>query len=143
MKIERFEDLLVWQEARVVVNNIYRFIDHNKKFANDLRFKSQITSAGISIMANIAEGFSRRSNKEFKQFLFIAKGSIAEVQSHLYVALDLKYIDSQEFQKIYALLDKIARLTSRLITYLRSREQSTSASINTKNSTNSKNPIIH
>ncbi len=122
MRIEKFEDVLAWQGARSLVVTIHQFIKQNKIFANDFRFRSQITSASISIMSNIAEGFARRSNKEFIQFLFIAKGSIAEVQSQLYVALDLKYISSQEFHQAYQQLDKTARLISKLITYLYSHK---------------------
>ena len=120
MKIERFEDINSWQEARILVKATYSAITLSKKFEQDLRFKSQITSATISIMSNIAEGFSRKSDKEFIQFLFIAKGSIAETQSLLYVALDLNYIQQKEFDEFYKQTDKIARLTSRFITYLKS-----------------------
>jgi len=69
-------------------------------------------------MSNIAEGFSRRSDREFVQFLFIAKGSCAEVQSLFYVALDQQYMTDNDFQKLYAQADKVAKLTSGLITYL-------------------------
>jgi four helix bundle protein len=73
-------------------------------------------------MANIAEGFIRRSNKEFIQFLFISMSSAAEVQSHLYVALDQGYIDQIGFDSAYKQADKTARIISGLITYLRTRE---------------------
>lgn len=71
-------------------------------------------------MANIAEGFIRRSDKEFVQFLFIAMASCAEVQSHLYIASDQKYLDEMAFQEIYNQADKTARMISGLIKYLRS-----------------------
>jgi four helix bundle protein len=80
----------------------------------------QMKRAAISIMANIAEGFSRRGNKEFVQFLFIAKSSAAELQSHLYVALDQGYIDRSEFDEIYREADKVQRKISSLIKYLKS-----------------------
>jgi len=73
-------------------------------------------------MANIAEGFIRRSNKEFIQFLFISMSSAAEVQSHLYVASDQRYIDQIGFDVVYKQADKTARIISGLITYLRTRE---------------------
>ncbi len=98
MNIERFEDIRAWQEARVMVNMIYEAVRSSREFANDYRFRGQIQSAAVSIMSNIAEGFSRRSRKEFTQFLFVAKGSAAEVQSQLYIALDQGYISKEKFQ---------------------------------------------
>ena len=70
-------------------------------------------------MANIAEGFSRQTNKEFIQFLFIAKSSATEAQSHLYVALDQGYLNQKEFNDLYKSLDKIQRQLSNLIKYLK------------------------
>jgi len=123
MKIKRFEDIEAWQEARKLVKSIYGIASKSNKFRSDLRFKAQITSASTSIMSNIAEGFSRKSNKEFRQFLFIAKGSIAEVQSQLYIATDLNYINSDDFEQNYNQLDKIARMLSKFITYLNTTQQ--------------------
>jgi len=91
MKIGRFEEINAWQEARKLVRMVYNTINKNNNFKTDLRFKSQITSSAVSTMSNIAESFSRNSNKEFARFLFISKGSLAELQSLLYVALDLNY----------------------------------------------------
>ncbi len=96
MKIERFEDLQAWQEARVLVSEIYRAVRLSNSLKQDRRFRDQITSAAVSVMSNMAEGFSRRSDREFTQYLFIAKGSRAEVQSLLYVALDQEYINHTE-----------------------------------------------
>ncbi|MFQ5794302.1 MAG: four helix bundle protein [Candidatus Bipolaricaulia bacterium] len=99
-KIERFEDIRAWGEAREVVNNIYN-VTGRGSFAQDFSLKDQIRRAAISIPSNIAEGFSRHSNKEFIQFLFVAKGSAAEVQSQRYTALDQGYISQEEFDNIY------------------------------------------
>jgi four helix bundle protein len=74
-------------------------------------------------MANIAEGFSRKSNKEFIQFLFISKASAAELQSHLYIALDQGLIDNASFENLYQHADKVQRQTSNLIKYLNSTIQ--------------------
>lgn len=123
MKIEKFEDIVAWQEARVLTKIIYDTARINKSFWNDYKFREQITSASVSIMANIAEGFSRRSNKEFIQFLFISKGSCAEVQSHLYVALDQKYIAEEKFKDVFKQTDKLARLISNFISYLLKRRR--------------------
>jgi four helix bundle protein len=118
MKIEKFEDIQAWQEARILVEMIYGAIKLNKSFYNDYKFREQITDAAVSIMSNIAEGFSRRSNKEFIQFLFISKSSAAEVQSHLYVALDQEYMTKPQFNMMYDQADKICRYVSNFITYL-------------------------
>ena len=101
---------------------VYR-ISGSGDFSRDYALRDQIRRAAVSVMANIAEGFSRRSNREFIQFLFMAKASAAEVQSHLYVALDQGYIGTEEFQKIYERLDLCARQISRLITYLLHSDQ--------------------
>ncbi|MBM3118682.1 MAG: four helix bundle protein [Chloroflexi bacterium] len=118
MTIERFEDIKAWQEARVLAKMIYDAVNSDKGFSNDYKFREQIQSATVSIMSNIAEGFSRRTAKEFIQFLFIAKGSAAEVQSQLYVALDQGYISQQEFEELYSKSDGVARLISGFIRYL-------------------------
>ncbi len=123
MKIEKFEDIKAWQEARVLVNIIYDATKSNKNFTGDYKFRGQIHNAAVSVMSNIAEGFSRRSTKEFIQFLFIAKGSIAEVQSQLYVALDQSYINEEKFNELYSKSDEVARLLSGFIRYLLNKDK--------------------
>lgn len=118
MKIQRFEELECWKEARQLVNMVYESVKSSTNFQKDFRLNSQITGAAVSTMSNIAEGFSRRSNKEFVQFLFISKSSATEVQSEAYVALDQKYIDQEVFEKIYHQAEKVSKLNSGLITYL-------------------------
>ena len=93
----------------------------NDSFKKDLRLCSQIQAAAASIMANIAEGFIRRSSKEFVQFLFIGMSSAAEVQSHLYIALDQGYIDQLQFNAIYQQSNKVGMIISGLIKYLRTK----------------------
>ena len=121
MKITRFEDIQAWQEARKLVKKVYDAIKEGKEFQRDLRLVSQIQGAAVSAMANIAEGFSRRSNKEFIQFLFISKSSAAEVQSHLYVALDQGYMAKEKFEEIYAQADLVSKMISGFIKYLNSQ----------------------
>jgi len=138
MTIERFEDIKAWQEARLLTKMIYDTSKSEKSFNKDYKFSAQIQSATVSIMSNIAEGFSRRTTKEFIQFLFIAKGSTAEVQSQLYVALDQGYIDRQRFEELYSKSDEVARLTSGFIRYpsnkdKRSRHNELSNTRNSKN----------
>src|SRR3989304_1217429 len=118
MKIERFEDLQAWKEARALVSQIYRAIRTAESLKRDYRFRDQIAAAAVSVMSNVAEGFSRRSDREFTQYLFIAKGSCAEVQSLLYVALDQEYISQTDFEALYEQAEKAAKLISGLITYL-------------------------
>jgi four helix bundle protein len=118
MKLTRFEDLECWQEARKTANHIYSLCNKNS-LRKDYALSDQLKRSGISIMANIAEGFSRQSNKEFVQFLFIAKSSAAEVQSHLYIALDQRYIEQNHFDSLFHSLEKIQKQISNLIKYLK------------------------
>jgi four helix bundle protein len=121
MKINHFEELECWQEARKLVKKVYE-ATKDDKVRKDLRLSGQIQGASVSIMANIAEGFVRRSNKEFSQFLFIAMSSAAEVQSHFYVALDQGYIDQKQFDAIYNQANKTAKIISGLIKYLSAKQ---------------------
>ena len=118
MKFTRFEDLECWQEARSLVNLVYK-VTKGKEFKKDLRLSGQIQAAATSTMANIAEGLIRRSDREFTQFLYISMSSAAEVQSHLYIALNQGYIDQDQFNIIYEQANKTARIISGLIKYLR------------------------
>ena len=86
MKIDRFEEIISWQKAKELTVTLYSIFEKDKDFV----FKDHILKASISIMNNIAEGFERRSNKEFKHFLFIAKGSCGEVRSMIVLAEELK-----------------------------------------------------
>ena len=121
MTIKRFEDIDAWKEARNLVKMVYDAIKQNEKFQKDYRLVNQIQGASVSSMSNIAEGFSRRSNKEFIQYLFISKSSAAEVQSQLYVALDQNYMTKETFEKIYAQAEAVSKLDSGFIKYLRSQ----------------------
>jgi len=121
MKIIRFEDIEAWQEARKLVNLVYDAINVNESFQRDFRLVNQIQGAAVSSMSNIAEGFSRKGNKEFIQYLFISKSSTAEVQSHLYVALDQRYITQEIFDKIYIQAEKVSKMNSGFIKYLNSQ----------------------
>jgi four helix bundle protein len=121
MKITRFEDLECWQQGRELTRMVYAATS-SEAFKKDLRLVGQIQAAATSSMANCAEGFVRRSDKEFIQFLFIAMSSAAEVQSHLYVALDQGYIDIKSFQQIYDQAEKTAKIISGLIKYLRTKQ---------------------
>ena len=98
-EIHKIEDLRVWQNARVLCKIIYT-LTHKEDFEKDFRFVQQIRAAAGSIMDNIAEGFGRGGNKEFLQFLTIARGSIQEVLSQLYRAFDVGYITEDELEVV-------------------------------------------
>lgn len=117
-RIERFEDLRIWKLAREVANRLYA-LSANAAFSRDFVLRDQIRRAAVSMPSNIAEGFSRRSNKEFVQFLFVAKGSAAEAQNQLYLARDQGYVSVEEFDTVYREIDLLSRQVSRFITYLR------------------------
>jgi four helix bundle protein len=122
MKISRFEDLDCWQEARQLTKKVYEAINQSPSWQKDMRLCGQMRDAAGSVMSNIAEGFARRSNKEFVQFLFIAMSSAAEVQSRLYIAVDQKYVSQEIFASIYEQADKTSRIISGLIKYLRTKQ---------------------
>lgn len=123
MTFKRFEDIEAWQTARNLAGALYKVSRHGK-FQQDFALRDQIRRAAVSIMANIAEGSSRRSDREFAQFLLTAKASVSEVQSHLYVALDQTYVDSEEFQRLYLLAQKGSKQLAGLISYLLGRKSS-------------------
>ncbi|MEK7493906.1 MAG: four helix bundle protein [Patescibacteria group bacterium] len=111
MKIERFEDIIAWQKAGELTLLVYKIF----KDSRDFGFRDQMQRASVSIMNNIAEGFERRGDKEFKHFLFIAKGSCGEVRSMVYLALELTYISKQEFEKLSNLSVEISKILSGFI----------------------------
>ena len=112
-KIEKFEDLIAWQKARVLTKDIYQ-ITRRGEFARDFGLSGQIQKAAVSIMSNIAEGFERGGRGEFHQFLSIAKGSAAEVRSQLYVALDIGYLDKHDFQIIMKKAEEVGKIVGGL-----------------------------
>lgn len=98
--IQRFEDIQGWQEARILVKMIYQ-LTNKDKFSKDFGMRDQIRRASVSVMNNIAEGFDCESKVEFARFLGIARRSAVEVQSILYAAMDVEYIDQTEFDIHY------------------------------------------
>jgi len=118
MKIERFEDIEAWKKARELVNSVYSLTSKGP-FAKDYSLKDQIRRASISAMSNIAEGYARQTDKEFVQFLYIALGSVAEIQSQFYIARDLGYIANDEFSRIYEMAGETARIIVGFIKYLK------------------------
>ena len=123
--IKSFEELPVWKDARKFANKIYNL---TKKFPKEENYglTSQITRATVSIGSNIAEGFDRYSKKDFIKFLIIARGSISEIQNDLYIALDLIYINQNDFQEIYALAKELGKQINGFIKHLRSYDKNNS-----------------
>ena len=111
MKFDRFEDIIVWQKAQELALIVYNLFDKHKDFG----FINQIQRATVSVSNNIAEGFERKSNNEFKYFLYVAKGSNGEVRNMIYLAKNLSYITEQDFQKLFALTIEISKMLSGLI----------------------------
>lgn len=111
MKIIRFEDALCWQKAKQLNILIYQHF----KSCRDYSFKDQIQRAAVSVMNNVAEGFERNSDKELKQFLYIAKGSCGEVRSMLTLAIELKYITPVVYGELHTLSTDTSRLISGFI----------------------------
>jgi len=120
-KIHCFEDFKVWQKARALNVKVYQ-LTLNETFSKDFGLKNQIRNASVSISSNIAEGFERNGNKEFSQFLSIAKGSAGEVRSQLYLAKDLEYIPEENFQTLVDDLKEISKMLNGLIRYLKETE---------------------
>ena len=117
MTVKRFEDLEIWQEARELCKDIYR-LTYVEPFVKDFKLRGQIRGSSGSIMDNIAEGFERGGNKEFIQFLSIAKGSCGETRSQLYRSLDSGYITADEFELLHNKTVKISKKITTLMNYL-------------------------
>ena len=115
---KRFEDIKAWQKARETTREVYKQTAKGS-FSRDFGLRDQIQRASISVMANIAEGFGRHSDKEFANFLNVAHASVSESQSHFYVALDLEYISQENFTRIYVMFDEVSRMTMALAKHLR------------------------
>jgi four helix bundle protein len=119
--IKKFEDIEAWQKTRELAKTIYD-VTAGGKFSRDFGLKDQIRRAAVSILSNIAEGFERGGDKEFVQFIAMAKGSSAEVRAQLYVALDQGYVAQETFDRLSDLTIQISRMLSGLMKYLRSSE---------------------
>jgi len=117
-KFNSFEEIIAWQKARELNTEIYTITNLNNSFSKDFGLRDQMRRASISITSNIAEGFERETTKEFIRYLYIAKASAGEFRSQLYLALDLNYISTDEFEKINIKINDISKLLSGLIKYL-------------------------
>jgi four helix bundle protein len=116
--IRQFEDLEIWQKAREFCKKIFQ-ITSLSKFSKDFKLKEQIKASSGSIMDNIAEGFERNGNKEFIQFLFIAKGSCGESRSQLCRAFDCEYIEREKFDELIRDAFNLSQNIANFINYLK------------------------
>lgn len=117
----RFEDLPIWQEARILAKDIYR-LTSIEPFFKDYRFCGQIRAAAGSIMDNIAEGFEKENNKEFIHFLYIAKGSCGEVRSQLHRAKDVDFISDEDYKEYIGRTIDLNTSISNFIKYLKNSD---------------------
>lgn len=119
--INRFEDLEIWQEARKLAKEIY-LISKETDLKTDFRFKEQIKASSGSVMDNIAEGFERDGNIEFRQFLSIAKGSAGESRSQIYRLYDYEYISEEKFIDLKNKYENLSGKIKNFITYLNKKD---------------------
>jgi len=117
-KVRYFEDLVVYQKARALANEVYA-LTRRAAFAKDPSLVDQVRRASVSVLSNIAEGFERGSNTEFVQFLYIAKGSCGEVRAQLTLALDQGYLGTAEHAKTSDHCRLVSGMLSGLIDYLK------------------------
>lgn len=118
----RFEDIKAWQKALELTIGVYRMTSEGL-ISKDFGLRDQIRRAAVSTMANIAEGHGRRTNSEFANFLNLARGSAAEVQSHLHIAKALHYCNEGDFREMYGLADEVSKMTLSLARFLRENEK--------------------
>jgi len=116
--IQNFEELKSWRKARELAGVVYELTRH-EKFSRDYGLRDQIQRASSSVMHNIAEGFESGSDPEFARFLKMARRSAGEVQSQLYLALDVNYITEEEWQQAYLIAMEAKQLINGLMSYLR------------------------
>lgn len=116
--IEKFEDILAWQKAKIFCAEIFA-ISMATKLSTDYKLRDQINGSSGSIMDNIAEDFGRGGSTEFVQFLGIAHASACESQSQLYRILDRKYIDEEKFKQLYNIAEEIKKMLRGLVHYLK------------------------
>jgi four helix bundle protein len=116
-KIQKFEDIEAWQKSRELTRRVYKTSSQGE-FSRDFGLRDQIRRAAVSVMSNIAEGYERGGDKEFRQFLALAKGSVGELKSQLYVALDVGFVSELQFGELYELANETARLIAGFMRYL-------------------------
>ena len=123
-RINRFEDVVAWKAARKLVGLVYDAAE-GRNLSRDLELKRQMISSAVSAMANIAEGFDSGSDREFARFLRISQRSASELQSHLYVASDRRYVEPEAFQHLYSTANDVKKLVGGFIKHLQAPQART------------------
>lgn len=119
--VTKIEDLLIWQEARILVKGIF-VLTNQEKFSKEFALKDQIKRSAISVMSNIAEGFGRGGNKEFVQFLYISSGSLSELKTQLYISFDFDLLSQEDLNKFLADTFKLENMIKALIKKMKESE---------------------
>ncbi|CAM3811392.1 four helix bundle protein [Flavobacterium cucumis] len=119
--ITKFEDLEIWQEARKIAKEVF-ILSKETDLKTDFRFKEQIKASSGSVMDNIAEGFERDGNLEFRQFLSVAKGSAGETRSQIYRLYDCEYISEEQFKDLKNKYENLSGKIKNFITYLNKKD---------------------
>ena len=117
MKIQKFEDLKIWQLSMQLTKEVYGIFSE-KDFSRDFELKDQLRRAIVSVSSNIVEGFEKNNNNEFIRYLKIAKGSAGEARNHLFIALTVSYLKNEEFSRLNGLLNDLSNQVGSLISYL-------------------------
>jgi len=120
-KVKKFEEIQSWKKSRLLAREIYR-VTKIGTFARDFGLRDQMRRAAVSVLSNIAEGFERGGDKEFLQFLSVAKGSAGELRAQLYVALDQEYFSKEKFEALTNLVTEVSQLISGFMKYLKESE---------------------
>ena len=116
-KIERFEDIKGWEKGRELCKLVYE-VTNKAPFSRDYGLRDQIRRAAVSVISNIAEGFEKSGNSEFRHFLFIAKGSFGELRSHLAIARDRSFIKEEDYRELRRKALDLSIMIAGLIRYL-------------------------
>jgi len=133
---DRFEDIEAWKESKALAADVYKLTNQGV-FKRDFGLRDQVRRSAVSVMANIAEGFGRKTNKDFANFLYTSRASAMEVISHLYIAMELDYLNNDQFEPLRRGYEAVIGKTTRLISYL---ESSSGAQRNPKRRTKNKEP---
>lgn len=118
MTVRNFEDLKIWQAAKQLSKQVYT-VTSIEKYHRDYSLVDQTRRAAVSVMANIAEGFERENNKEFIQYLYIAKGSCGELRSHVWIAEELAFLSAKEGSSLRSEAAGLSIMIAKLISYLK------------------------
>ncbi|MBN8701530.1 MAG: four helix bundle protein [Bacteroidetes bacterium] len=116
--IDRFEDLIAWQKAKKLALGVYTLTNVGI-FSKDFGLRDQVRRSSISVVSNIAEGFERKGNREFLQFLYISLGSLGELKTQIEIAFELNYFSENEYKNILPQITEVRKIINGLISSLK------------------------